>query len=55
MIQDGQEWRLVHYEADILSRVPWDEVDVSALFDIELAPKGGEVSSCAPAWRGTLR
>ena len=40
MIQDGQEWRLVHYEADILSRVPWDEVDVSALFDIELGAEG---------------
>ena len=36
MIKDGQEWRLVHYESDILSRVPWDEVDVSPLFDLEL-------------------
>ncbi len=40
MIQDGQEWRLVHYEADILSRVPWDDVDVSALFDLELSAEG---------------
>ena len=36
MIQDRQEWRLVHYESDILSRVPWDEVDVRPLFDLAL-------------------
>ena len=34
MIRDGRQWRPVHYEADILSRVPWDEVDVSPLFDL---------------------
>ena len=39
MIKDGREWRLVHYEADILSRVPWDEVDVSTLFDLALSAK----------------
>ena len=37
MIRDRQEWRLVHYESGILSRVPWDEVDVSPLFDLELS------------------
>ena len=31
MIKDGQEWRPVHYEADILSQVPWEKVDVGAL------------------------
>ena len=36
MIEDRGEWRLVYYEADILSRVPWDEVDVSPLFDLAL-------------------
>ena len=36
MIRDGRQWRPVHYEADILSRVPWDEVDVSPLFDLPL-------------------
>ena len=36
MIKDRHEWRLVHYEADILSRVPWDEVDLSDLFDLQL-------------------
>ena len=40
MIEDGTEWRLVHYEADILSRVPWDEVDVSPLFDLALSANG---------------
>ena len=36
MIEDRGEWRLVYYEADILSRVPWDEVDVSPLYDLSL-------------------
>ena len=36
MIKDGREWRLVRYEADILSRVPWDKVDISSLFDLTL-------------------
>ena len=40
MVQDGREWRLVHYEADILSRVRWDEVDVSPLFDLALGREG---------------
>ena len=37
MIRDGKEWRLVHYEADILSRVPWRDVDVSPLLDLPLS------------------
>ena len=36
MIRDGQQWRLVHYETDILSRVPWDDTRLSPLFDVEL-------------------
>ena len=36
MIKDGEEWRLVHYEADILARTSWDDVDVSGLFDLPL-------------------
>ena len=36
MIEDRGKWRLVYYEADILSRVPWDEVDVSPLYDLSL-------------------
>ena len=36
MIQDRRGWRLVRYESDILSRVPWDEVDLSPLFDLPL-------------------
>ena len=36
MIRDHDEWRLVHYESDILSRVPWDEVDTSPLDDLTL-------------------
>ena len=38
MIKDGRKWRPVYYEADILSRVPWDEVDVTPLFDLTLGP-----------------
>ena len=41
MIRDGREWRLVHYEADILSRVPWDEADLRPLFDLPLGAGNG--------------
>ena len=37
VIRDGKDWRLVSYEADILSRVPWDEADVTPLFELELS------------------
>ena len=40
MIKDGREWRLVHYEADILSRVAWSELDMKPLYDLPLADKG---------------
>ena len=44
MIEDDGKWRLVYYEADILSRVPWDEVDVTPLYDLPLGPgERGEV------------
>ncbi len=36
MIRDDDEWRLVYYEADILSRVPWGEVDMTPVYDLEL-------------------
>ena len=35
MINDDG-WRLVRYEADILSRLPWDEIDLSPLDDLAL-------------------
>lgn len=31
MIRDGDGWRLVHYEADILSRVSWDDVSIDGM------------------------
>ncbi|MDE0357211.1 MAG: DEAD/DEAH box helicase family protein [Gammaproteobacteria bacterium] len=41
-VKDG--WRLVRYEADILSRVSWDEIDLSALDDLVLdAGREGEM------------
>ena len=36
MINDVDGWRLVHYEADILSRLPWDEIDLSPLDGLAL-------------------
>ena len=36
MIKDGREWRLVYYEEDIQSRIPWGEMDASPLFHLEL-------------------
>ena len=41
MIRDGDEWRLVRYEADILSRVPWERVDVAELADLALGEGPG--------------
>jgi type III restriction enzyme len=37
MIRDGREWRPVHYEPDILARVPWGDVDPSPLFKLAFA------------------
>ncbi len=37
-IKDRGEWRLVHYEADILARLPWGDVDVSPVGDLTLTP-----------------
>ena len=42
MIRDVDGWRLVHYEADILSRLPWDDIDLSALSDLSLDEGKGE-------------
>lgn len=36
MVRDGNEWRPAHYEADILSRVAWETVDVSPLETLPL-------------------
>ena len=36
MIKDGNEWRLVRYEADILLRVPWDDVSTQGVLDLRL-------------------
>jgi type III restriction enzyme len=38
VIRDRDEWRPVHYEADILARVPWGEVDVNPVVDLTLTP-----------------
>ena len=38
---DVDGWRLVHYEADILSRVPWDDIDLSALSGLQLGEATG--------------
>lgn len=40
MVKEDHGWRLVHYEEDILSRLPWDEADVTALFDLKLGSNG---------------
>ena len=40
MIKDEKEWRLVHYEADILSRTRWDDVNLQGLLDL---PLGDEI------------
>ena len=48
MIRDGDSWRPVHYEADILARIPWDEASLDPLNDLPLgAPSGAEPSITA--------
>ena len=42
MIWDVDGWRLVRYEADILSRLPWDDIDLSALGYLKLDEGKGE-------------
>jgi type III restriction enzyme len=37
LIRDGGDWRLVSYEGDILSRVPWPEADIAPIFDLPLS------------------
>lgn len=43
MIQEDRLWRLVQYEEDILARVPWDEADLSPLFDLEIGGNDRDV------------
>lgn len=43
MIQDTDGWRLVHYEADILSRLPWDEIDFAPLKSLEFNEQQTEI------------
>ena len=43
MIRDVDGWRLVHYEADILSRVPWDDIDLTPLDELRLDEGTGGV------------
>ncbi|MGH9444639.1 MAG: DEAD/DEAH box helicase [Terriglobia bacterium] len=37
LIRDDKDWRLVSYEGDILSRVCWQEADVTPLFNLKLS------------------
>ena len=37
MIKDVDGWRLVHYEADILARLPWDAIDLTPLETLVLS------------------
>src|SRR2546423_690246 len=37
LMRDGEDWRLVSYEEDILSRVPWDKADISPLYKLQLS------------------
>ena len=40
MVKEDRNWRLVNFEEDILSRVPWQEATISALFDLNLSAVG---------------
>jgi len=36
-IRDGKDWRLVSYEEDILSRIRWQDADISPVFELQLS------------------
>ncbi len=42
MIRDANGWRPVRYETDILSRVPWDDMDLAPLADLALGEERDE-------------
>ena len=42
MIRDGAGWRPAYYEADILARTPWDQVDLEPLYDLPLGEHPGD-------------
>ena len=42
VIHEDGRWRPVHHEVHLLSRVRWDEVDLTPLFDLELGRAGGD-------------
>ena len=45
MIRDADGWRLVHYEADILSRLSWDDIDISPLANLNIGERNqGDVA-----------
>ncbi len=39
MIREENQWRLVHYETDILSQLPWEEIDISPIGELKLDNK----------------
>ena len=40
MVKEDGKWRLVHFEEDILSRVPWQDANTNPLFDLNLGETG---------------
>lgn len=36
LVKDGAGWRVLRYESDILSRVPWEKADIAAVGKLEL-------------------
>lgn len=55
MIRDGDGWRPVRYETDILSRVSWDDVDVAPLFELPIGPSRQQVLDMRTGLDGTAR
>ncbi|MCY3561088.1 MAG: DEAD/DEAH box helicase family protein [bacterium] len=55
MIEDSDGWRLVRYEADILSRLPWDEIDLAPLEALALNEGREEVHHLRASLSGDER
>ncbi len=42
VVKDGADWRVVNYETDIGSRIPWDRVNMDPLMGLALTPEDQE-------------
>lgn len=55
MIRDGDGWRPVRYETDILSRVPWEDLDIASILDLPIGANRQQVLDMRTGLDSTVR